>query len=70
MDNPLVGRLGQGMCRAQIEAMRFMRPELYGALLSEFQGKDREACVARLREMADERGIDLDRMAMQYGIRL
>ena len=47
-----------------------MRPELYGALLSEFQGKDREACVARLREMADERGIDLDMMARRYGIRL
>ena len=62
--------IGQQMYQAQVEAMRLMRPELYGALLSEFQGKDRQACVARLREIAQEKGIDLDRMAMQYGIRL
>ena len=62
--------MGQRGLQAGLEALRLLYPEQYGALLSEFQGKDREACVARLREMAQERGIDLDRMAMQYGIRL
>ena len=67
MASPFVG---QQVYQAQVEAMRLVHPELYGALLSEFQGKDRQACVARLREIAQEKGIDLDRMAMQYGIRL
>ena len=67
MFNPFMGQRG---LQASLEALRFMYPEQYGALLSEFQGKDRDACVARLREIAQEKGIDLDRMAMQYGIRL
>lgn len=66
MFNPF---MRQGM-QAQLEALRFMYPEQYGALLSEFQGKDRSACVARLREMANDRGINLDKLASQYGIRL
>ena len=67
MFNPFMGQRG---LQASLEALRFMYPEQYGALLSEFQGKDRDACVARLREIAQEKGVDLDRMAMQYGIRL
>ena len=58
------------MLQAQMEVMRFMNPCQFDALVGEFQGKDREACVARLREMARERGVDLDRMARQYGISL
>ena len=67
MFNPFMGQRG---LQASLEALRFMYPEQYGALLSEFQGKDRDACVARLREIAQEKGVDLDRMARQYGIRL
>ena len=58
------------MLQAQMEVMKFMNPCQYQALMGEFEGKDRESCVARLREMAKDRGIDLDKLAEQYGIRL
>ena len=58
------------MLQAQMEAMRFMNPWQFNALVGEFDGKDRESCVARLREMARDRGINLDKLAEQYGIRL
>ena len=53
-----------------MEAMRALNPALLDAAVKEMQSMDRESYVARLRQMAGERGIDLDRMAMQYGIRL
>ena len=56
--------------RAQVEAMRAINPGQFDAVLKEMQSMDRESYVARLRQMAGEKGIDLDRMAMQYGIRL
>ena len=58
------------MLQAQMEVMKFMNPWQFNALVGEFEGKDRESCVARLREMAKDRGIDLDKLAEQYGIRL
>ena len=58
------------MLQAQMEAMKFMNPCQFKALVGEFEGKDRESCVARLREIANDRGIDLDKLASQYGIRL
>ena len=53
-----------------MEVMKFMNPCQYQALVGEFEGEDRESCVARLREMAKDRRIDLDKLAEQYGIRL
>ena len=61
--------LEQGM-RAQIEAMRFLNPGQYNAVMNAMQSMDRESYIAHLRQMASERGIDLDRMAARYGIRL
>ena len=58
------------MLQAQMEVMRFMNPWQFNALVGEFDGKDRESCVARLREIAQKRGIDLDKLAEQYGISL
>ena len=66
MYNPFLDR---GV-RAQVEAMRALNPALLDAAVKEMQSMDRESYVARLRQMAGERGIDLDRMAKQYGIRL
>ena len=58
------------MLQAQMEVMKFMNPCQYQALMGEFEGKDREACVARLREIARDKGVDLDKLASQYGISL
>ena len=66
MYNPFLDR---GV-RAQVEAMHALNPGQFEAVMKEMQSMDRESYVARLRQMACERGIDLDRMAMQYGIRL
>ena len=56
--------------RAQLEAMRYLNPRGYDSAVSEMQSMDRESYIARLRELAKKKGVDLDRLASQYGIRL
>ena len=68
--NPfLASALEKGM-RAQMEAWRFMYPDQYSSIMNELTSMDRESCVARLRQAAAERGIDLEKLASQYGVNL
>ena len=62
--------MADAFIRAQLEAMRYLDPGGYSKAVEEMRSMDRESYVARLREFAQEKGIDLDRMAMRYGIRL
>lgn len=70
MGNPFFGGMTERGMRAQMEAWRYLYPDRYNSIVNELASMDRESCVAKLRQVAQEKGIDLDRMAAQYGVRL
>lgn len=58
------------MITQQLSDWRTQNPEQFAQMAQQFNGKSRPQMVSMLRKMAKEHGVDLDSLAMQYGIAL
>lgn len=70
LGNPLPTAILERGMLAQMEAWRFLYPREYNSIVSELSSFSRDECVARLRSIASEKGIDIDGLASRYGVKL